>query len=135
MQKFLSKIFSSFPKIDGQSIRREFKHAFSTGISNENKILNEKELTLITKLIAIIQKRNLIIPATMFLECVQPLNYIGSQLMLFLRPFLTYFFTPAEYDLFQGILEKREGITRVIEELEKVSIHRKDTKNAKEDSK
>ena len=43
--------------------------------------------------------------------------------------------TPAEYDLFQGILEKREGITRVIEGLEKVSIHRKDAKNAKKHQK
>ena len=131
MQKFLSKIFSNFPKIDGQSIRREFQHAFSTGTSNGNKALSEKELALIAKLITIIQKRNLTVPATMFLECVQPLNYVGSQMMVFLRPFLTYFFTPAEYDLFQGILEKREGITRVIEGLEKVSIHRKDAKNAK----
>ena len=41
--------------------------------------------------------------------------------MAFFRPLLTFFFTPAEYDLFQGILEKREGIQRVIEELEKVA--------------
>ncbi len=39
--------------------------------------------------------------------------------MVFFRPFLTFFFTPAEYDLLQGILEKRDGIERIIEELEK----------------
>ena len=50
----------------------------------------------------------------------------------FFRPFLTFFFTPAEYDIFQGILEKREGIKRVIEEIEKATtIHRKDAKSAK----
>lgn len=60
-------------------------------------------------------------PATLFLESVQPLNYIGSQMMVFFRPFLTFFFAPAEYDLLQGILEKRGGIQRIIEELEKAS--------------
>ena len=121
LQNILSKIYSYLPKIDGQSIRQEFKHAFSIGISHENKALSEKELAVILKLVAVIQKRKLTLPATMFLECAQPLNYIGSQMMVFFRPFLTFFFTPAEYDIFQGVLERREGIKRVIEEIEKVT--------------
>lgn len=124
----LSKIRARFPVLDGASIRRGLRHAFSTGTSQGNKALNEKELVLITKLIAVVQRRRLTIPASMFLECMQPLNYIGSQAMAFFRPFLTFFFTPAEYDLFQGILEKREGIQRVIEELEKVAGKRKEVK-------
>ena len=116
---FLSKIFSYVLKVDGHSIRREFKHAFSIGSSRENKALNEQELAIILKLAAVINKRKLAFPASMFLECAQPLNYIGSQMMVFFRPFFTYFFNQAEYDLFQGILEKREGIKRIIEELEK----------------
>lgn len=119
LQSLLSKIFSCFPKVNGQSVRRGFKHAFSLGTSIENTTLNEQELALVLKLIAVIKKRELTIPSIMFLECAQPLNYIGSQMMVFFRPFLTFFFTPAEYDLFQGILEKREGIKKIIEELEK----------------
>ena len=70
--------------MDGQSIRQEFKHAFSVGTSHENnKTLSEKELAVILKLVAVIQKRKLTLPATMFLECAQPLNYIGSQMMVF----------------------------------------------------
>ena len=133
LQNILSKIYSYLPKIDGQSIRQEFKHAFSIGISHENKALSEKELAVILKLVAVIQKRKLTLPATMFLECVQPLNYIGSQMMVFFRPFLTFFFTPAEYDIFQGVLERREGIKRVIEELEKIDTHRRDAKDAKKE--
>lgn len=115
----LSKIRARCPGLDVASIRQGLRHAFSTGTSQENTTLNEKELALITKLIAVVQKRRLTIPASMFLECMQPLNYIGSQAMAFFRPFLTFFFTPAEYDLFQGILEKRDGIKRIIEEMEK----------------
>ena len=133
LQDILSKICSYLPKIDGQSIRQEFKHAFRVGTSHENKTLSEKELAVILKLAAVIQKRNLTLPATMFLECTQPLNYIGSQMMVFFRPFLTFFFTPAEYDIFQGVLEKREGIKRIIEELEKVDTHCRDAKNAEKE--
>ncbi|HQU31717.1 MAG: hypothetical protein HRU72_01115 [Planctomycetia bacterium] len=116
---FLSKISSCFSKLDKQSFRREFRHAFSIATSQNNKTLNEQEVAIIQRLAAVIQKRRLIIPSTLFLECAQPLNYIGSQMMVFFRPFLTFFFTPAEYDLLQGILEKRDGIERIIEELEK----------------
>jgi len=105
------------------------------GTSHENKALNEQESALILKLVAVIKKRKLEVPATMFLECAQPLSYIGSQMMAFFRPFLTFFFTPAEYDLLQGILEKREGIKRIIEELERANIHREGSKDAKEDVK
>src|SRR3989337_3113705 len=86
LQNILSKIYSYLPKIDRQSIRQEFKHAFSIGISRENKALSEKELAVILKLVAVIQKRKLTLPSTMFLECAQPLNYIGSQMMVFFRP-------------------------------------------------
>ena len=126
LQNIISKIRFRFPKVNAESIRREFKHAFSVGASHENRALNEKELAVISKLATVIRKRKLTLPATMFLECTQPLNYIGSQMMVFFRPFLTFFFTPAEYDIFQGILEKREGIKRVIEEIEKADTHHRD---------
>ncbi len=133
LQNILSKIYSYFPEINKQTIRKEFKHAFSIKKSSEDEALNEKELAVVSKLITIIHKRRLTIPATLFLESVQPINYIGSQMMVFFRPFLTYFFTTAEYDAFQGLLEKRQGIKRIIEELEKIDIHCKDAKSIKED--
>jgi len=126
LQNILSKICSYFPKVDGQSIRQEFKHAFSTGTTKENEPLSEQERAVIVKLVGVIKRRKLTVPASLFLESVQPLNYIGSQMMVFFRPFLTFFFTPTEYDTFQGILEKREGIKRIIEELENLDMHRRD---------
>ncbi|GAN33105.1 MULTISPECIES: hypothetical protein [Candidatus Brocadia] len=105
------------------------------GTPHKNIALNEQELALIRKLATVINKRRITVPATMFLECAQPLSYLGSQMMVFFRPFLTFFFTPAEYDLLQDILEKREGIKKIIEELEKATIHRKDAECAKRRSK
>lgn len=135
MQKFLSKICSYLPHLSESSIRREFRHAFSMGTAHKNRELAEPELALIQKLVIIVKKRRLTVPSTLFLECTQPLSYLGSQMMVFFRPFLTFFFTPAEYDLLQGILEKREGIKRIIEELEKSNTHRKDAKVVEDDSK
>jgi hypothetical protein len=121
LQGFLSRIFSYFSKANKQALRREFKHAFSIGTSRDSEVLNEKELALILKLVTIVRKRRLSVPAVIFLECSQPLNYVGSQMMVFFRPFLTFFFKQEEYDLLRGILEKREGIKRIIEELEKAN--------------
>lgn len=132
-QRMLSKILSCFPKMDGQSIRREFKHAFCLGTPHETSALNEQELALILKLVAVIKRRKLTVPAAMFLECAQPLNYIGSQMMVFFRPLLTFFFTSAEYDLFQGVMEKREGIKKIVEELEKATICGKVIQDTKKD--
>jgi len=114
-------MFSFLKKIDKQTIKREFKHAFSIRTSQEDKALDGKENALIAKLAMVIKKRRLTIPAIMFFECIQPLNYIGSQAMLFFRPFLAFFFSTKEYDLLQGILEKRTGINRILKELEKES--------------
>ncbi|MCF6158354.1 MAG: hypothetical protein E3K32_07245 [wastewater metagenome] len=119
LQGFLSRIFSYFQKINKQSILRELKHAFSTGASRKSMALSEQELALISKLVSIVQKRKLTVPALLFLESTQPLNYIGSQIMVFFRPFLTFIFSPREYDLLQDVVEKREGIEKIIEELEK----------------
>src|SRR3989304_2641770 len=92
LQNILTRICSYLPKIDGQSIRQEFKHAFSVGTSHENKTLSEKELAVVLKLVAVIQKRKLTLSSTMFLECGHLFNYMGSQMMVFFRPFLTFFF-------------------------------------------
>ncbi|WKZ22089.1 MAG: hypothetical protein QY305_00225 [Candidatus Brocadiaceae baterium WH-1] len=120
LQGFLLRIFSYFRKVDKETLRREFMHAFGMGTSRGNEVFSEKELALIVKLVTIIRKRRLSAPAIIFLECSQPLNYVGSQMMVFFRPFLTFFFKQEEYDLLQGILEKREGVKRILEELEKV---------------
>ncbi|MDR4507221.1 MAG: hypothetical protein MRJ65_03110 [Candidatus Brocadiaceae bacterium] len=117
--EFFSRIFSLPSWWNKQSIKNEFRHAFSLRASQENKQLEEEERALVLRLVAIIRKRKLTVPAAMFLECIQPLNYIGSQAMVFFRPFLTFFFSPKEYDILQGVLEKREGINKIIEEMGK----------------
>jgi len=121
-----------FKDFDKETFKRGLKHAFSVGAAQEDEVFKEDEQALAARLAAIIHKRRLTIPATMFLECMQPLNYIGSQAMVFLRPFLTFFFSPKEYDMLQGILERRKGMKMIIEALEKAPHQQEDKNKNKE---
>lgn len=94
-----------------------FKHAFAT----DGVKLDDCDTTLIRKLADYIVKRNMSVPAVMFLESVRPLNYVGSQAMVFFKPILSRFFTREEYDKLATMLEKREVIDRLIKEIEQKS--------------
>ncbi|MHC4321467.1 MAG: hypothetical protein ACYST3_04250 [Planctomycetota bacterium] len=94
-----------------------FKHAFAT----DSAKLEDCDTALIRKLADYIVKRNMSVPAVMFLESVRPLNYVGSQAMVFFKPILSRFFTREEYDKLATMLEKREAIDRLIKEIEQKS--------------
>ena len=92
-----------------------FKHAFATGKAT----LADNEIDLIRKLADFVVRRNMSVPAVMFLESVRPLNFVGSQAMVFFEPILSRFFTRDEYNKMAIILEKREVIDMLIREIEK----------------
>jgi hypothetical protein len=94
-----------------------FKHAFAT----EGAKLEDCDTALISKLADFVVRRNMSVPAVMFLESVRPLNYVGSQTMVFFKPILSRFFTREEYDKLATILEKREVIDLLIKEIERKS--------------
>ncbi len=91
-----------------------FKHAFAIdGIK-----LEDCDAALLRKLADFVVGRNMSLPAIMFLESVRPLNFVGSQAMVFLKPIISRFFTNAEYDKLATILERREVIDFLINEIE-----------------
>ncbi|MFQ5685438.1 MAG: hypothetical protein ACE5GV_02135 [Candidatus Scalindua sp.] len=94
-----------------------FKHAFAT----EGVKLEDSDTALIRKLADFVVKRDMSVPAVMFLESVRPLNFVGSQSMVFFKPILSRFFSRDEYDRIANILEKREVVDLLINEIEKKS--------------
>ena len=90
------------------------KHAFAT----DGVTLDDCDTDLIRKLADFVVKRNMSMPAIMFLESVRPLNFLGSQAMVFFKPIISRFFTKVEYDKLATLLEKREVIDRLIKEIE-----------------
>lgn len=90
------------------------KHAFAT----EGEKITDSDNALIVKLSDYVVKRNMSVPAIMFLESVRPLNFVNSQTMVFFKPIISRFFTRVEYDKLATIMEKREVIDLLIKEIE-----------------
>ena len=87
----------------------------------EKNQIEEKEKRfdeLIDRIARAIVQRRLGVLAIVLLESVKPLTFIGSQLMVFLDPFVSAFFKPDDYRLFYEMLEDRKNVDRLIEKIE-----------------
>lgn len=92
------------------------RHAFAVG--GPHGPLTEADRELLRRLALAVVLRRMSTPALLFLQSVRPLNYVGSQAMVFLRPFLTPLFNQVDYDRLAAVLERREGIGALIEAIE-----------------
>jgi len=100
-----------------QRLREGLRHAFA--LASPHGPLTQPDLDLLNKLADKIVARGMAMPATLFLQSVQPLNGVGSQAMVFLRPFLTgLFFNTDQYDRLTEILERREGLGALVDAIE-----------------
>lgn len=98
-------------------LKKYCAHAFA--VSPPESAISEDDEALAEKVAAFIVGRKLAAPAIMVLETGRPLNYIGSQLLTFLSPFVAIIFsTTAEFDRFTRFLEKRESIPCLIRHIE-----------------
>ena len=73
---------------------------------------------LVDRLAAKVVERKMSLPAILFLETVRPLNFVGSQVLVFLGPVVKALFTARDYDEIQEFLEHREGIERLVRRIE-----------------
>jgi hypothetical protein len=93
------------------------KHAFA--IEKESyEDLTDEDKELLDKLARGIVSRRLAAPSIMFLESVKPLNFLGSQVMLFFRPIVATIFPTTSYDRMEVVLEKRQSIEWLIVRIE-----------------
>ena len=110
-----------WPRISklGQGLR----HAFS--MKSAPGPLTEADRELLGRIALAILRRRLTAPAILFLSSLRPLNYIGSQALVFLRPFLTPLLNPEQYERLTEILERREGIEALVEAIERAEGERR----------
>ena len=66
----------------------------------------------------IVEKR-MTTPAILFLESVRPLNYVGSQVMVFFAPVVQAVFNLPEWDELRRVLERRESVAYFLDLLER----------------
>jgi len=74
-----------------------------------------EEEALARRVADFIVRRRMVAPALMVLESGRPLNFVGSQVLVFLSPFLTFIFSRDEYDGFARFLEKRRSVDVLID--------------------
>jgi hypothetical protein len=81
--------------------------------------MEEKYDDLIEKIVKMILDLKLEVPAILFLESIKPFSFIASQFFVFFEPFINSIFSFKNYQRFYKMLEDRENIEKIIEELEK----------------
>jgi len=96
--------------------RKGLRNAFS--LESPHGPLDEADHELLGKLARAVVSRQMGTPAVIFLESVRPLNSIGSQAMVFLRPFLSAVIKPQDYDRLTEIMDRREGIAALVNAIE-----------------
>jgi len=93
-------------------IRVELTHAFST--KAETDVFTPEDLELLERVADAVVKRGMTAPATVFLESLGPMNFLGSQALYFLAPIVEWAFNAKEVEQVARLLERRDTISRLI---------------------
>jgi hypothetical protein len=93
-------------------VRDELAHAFS--IKSEAEAFTVEDLALLERVADAVVKRGMIAPATVFLESLGPMNFLGSQALYFLAPIVEWALNAKEVEQMARLLERRETISRLI---------------------
>ncbi len=93
-------------------LRKEFVHAFA--LSPIEPAFASEDAALLEKVARLIVKRGMALPALLFLESLGPLNFLGSQVLHGLRPFLELVCNATEMERLTVILERRDSVSRLI---------------------
>jgi hypothetical protein len=103
-------------------LRRDLAHAFST--RPEDRAFALEDLELLQRVADAVVKRGMATPATLFLESLGPMNFLGSQALHFLNPILEFAFDVKELEQVARLLERRDTIARLIVLIEEKSSPR-----------
>ncbi len=93
-------------------LRKEFVHAFA--LSPIEPAFASEDAALLEKVARLIVKRGMAMPALLFLESLGPLNFLGSQVLHGLRPFLELVCDATEMERLASVLERRDSVPRLI---------------------
>lgn len=102
------------------------KHAFA--VDSGEADFTPEDMALLQKIAGGVVKRQLATPAIMFLESVRPLNFLGSQTLIFFQPIVDMIISTTEMERFSRILERRKSIPILIDLIEKADNERISTK-------
>lgn len=90
------------------------------GFKVEATPLTPKQEEILDKIARKVVQWRMTVPAILFLESVKPLNFVGSQMLVFFEPFVQAFFTVRDYNEFVRMMEERENVERLLQRIEKL---------------
>ena len=93
-------------------VREGLSHAFSTTSGAE--VFTAEDLALLERVADAVVKRGMTAPATVFLESLGPMNFLGSQALHFLTPIVEWAFNAREVEQVARMLERRDTISRLL---------------------
>lgn len=76
------------------------------------------DLELLDRMAETVVRKDMAAPATLFLESVAPLNFLGSQVLHALSPLLNLACRASEFDRAARLLERRDSIPRLVKLIE-----------------
>jgi hypothetical protein len=94
-----------------QNLTGGFRRAFA--IPNTDEPLSSEETALLERLAEAVVARGMAAPATMFLESLGPMNFLGSQALHFFTPILEVVFPHRDVERVARLLEKRQTLGRL----------------------
>jgi hypothetical protein len=93
-------------------VRDGLRHAFA--VRPETEPLSIEDVQLLERIAETIVTRRMAAPATMFLESMGPMNFLGSQALHFMTPIIDCAFNVKEVEQVARLLERRDTVTRLI---------------------
>ena len=78
------------------------------------ELFTTEDLALLERVADAVVKRGMTAPATVFLESLGPMNFLGSQALYFLTPIVEWAFNAREVEQVARLLERRDTISRLI---------------------
>lgn len=99
-----------------RDLRRGLRHAFST--HSDSQPLSMDDVALMERIADVLVRRGMSAPATMFLDSMGPMNFLGSQALHFLTPIIDCAFNAKEVEQVARLLERRETISQLIAVIE-----------------
>lgn len=107
----MAVLSSGFLSHRAANLRQGFRHAFA--LRAEQQAFTADDLALLERIAEAIVARRMAAPATLFLESLGPMNFLGSQALHFLAPIVDCVFNSSELAQVARLLEQRDSLQRL----------------------
>jgi len=103
------------------ALRRAFQNAFAIP---QDDPLSQKERQWLEGIAERVVRRGLAAPAVLLLQTAKPLSFLGSQLIVFVKPLVSMILPAADCDQAAELLSRRHSIETLLQMIEQRDAER-----------